>query len=211
MSRMLREAWRISCTVCSTPCRSSQSAVRPFEIPVGGAAEQFARELDMPEPNGVEPFPARRVAPFGGIDQTEQIVGDAAAGREHDRLARGGIRFENVRDPPEAGGIRHARPAKLVHSPRFHDSLLHTYGSVDTVRATKKAITFRMMALVSRTHARLHHPVRSGCVSVMVVQVAIIGQVVARVIEACNLVPHLSRQRQQRANRHQRDAGSHLP
>ena len=91
--------------------------------------EQRAGDADVPPPDRFQPLGVAVLLPLGGAHEREQRIGDAAARREDRRHARQRIVLEDLRDPFHAGGVRHARPAEFVYSPRFHArSLWHRRG-----------------------------------------------------------------------------------
>src|SRR5271154_1282501 len=60
------------------------------------------------------------VGPLRQTDQPEQGVGDSAAGRQHNGLARIRARFDDGGDAPETLGVSDARAAKFLYYPFAH-------------------------------------------------------------------------------------------
>ena len=66
---------------------------------------------------------------FGEGDQRQQGVGDAAARRQHDRLAPGGVGLDDACDALHARRVRDAGTAELVNSPGLHGRELAVSGA----------------------------------------------------------------------------------
>ena len=120
------EALRTRRIVCRMPRDVAAVGLEQVDVVVAGlAGEQLARDADValaqveqPVVQSAEPCSARR-------DQVEQRVGDAAAGGQHDGLARRRVVFDDARDALHARGVGDARAAELVDFPGLHaaDSL----------------------------------------------------------------------------------------
>ena len=120
-SRTTGDATRIRRTVCRMPAMSRQSAMSASTYsPASGSARRVramptCRNL-IASSRSASPSSLR----FGASHERQQGVRDAATRGQHRRDARGRIVLENPRDPLHAGGVRHARPAELVHLPVAH-------------------------------------------------------------------------------------------
>jgi len=103
--------------VCSTPELGDIAIELGQVFGRRAGTEQFRGDARVPLAQIREPLPPVGLLCLGQAHQLQQRVGNALAGRQHDRQPRPPLRFHDARDALETARIGDAGAAKLVHHP----------------------------------------------------------------------------------------------